>query len=296
MKKTFLALFLLAIGSVPSQATLTGWYKFDDSTNLGLDSSGQGKNASVRDVNGGAPTYSASGYDGGSAMFNGSANGSSSGGLLSLPINVNPAVVPNMTWGLWVKPSALTVSTAGSQVRDILSIDDGIWDRALAVDQRWAGNAPSYAAWNGVWAQSLGAPVTTNWTFLAAVYENNNSYGGLSGKLSVYVNGSLQATFGTSYGNSSANFIALGANPGWQSSPVEMFNGQMDNVFVYTGALSSSTISQLAAAGNPGALAIPEPSTYALVGLGTFALIGAYRRRHKSATGEQIAVGTAWVD
>lgn len=279
IKITSLVVLLLAIGSVPSQATLTGWYKFDDSTNLGLDSSGQGNNASVRDVNGGAPTYSASGYDGGSAMFNGSANGSSSGGLLSIPINVNPLVVPNMTWGLWVKPSALTVSTASSQVRDIISIDDGIWDRALAVDQRWPGNVPSYAAWNGSWAQSLGTSVTTNWTFLAAVYENNTAYGGMSGKISVYVNGSLQATFGSSYGSSSANFIALGANPGWQSSPVEMFNGQMDNVFVYTGALSSNTISQLAIAGNPGALAVPEPSTFVLFGLGVLALIVAYRRK-----------------
>jgi hypothetical protein len=279
MRKILLTLLLLAGGSVPSQATLTGWYKFDDATNLGLDSSGQGNNASVRDVNGGAPTYSASGYSGGSAMFNGSANGSSSGGLLSIPINVNPLVVPNMTWGLWVKPSALTVSTAGSQVRDILSIDDGIWDRTLAIDQRWAGNSPSYAAWNGVAAQSLGVSVSTNWTFLAAVYENNTSYGGLSGKLSVYVNGSLQATFGTSYGSSSASYIAVGANPAWQSSPVEMFNGQMDNVFVYNGALTSNTISQLAIAGNPGLLAVPETSTYALLGLGTIGILMALRRK-----------------
>jgi hypothetical protein len=59
-----------------------------------------------------------------------------------------------------------------------------------------------------------------------------------------------------------------------------MFNGQMDNVFVYTGALTGNTISQLATAGNPGALAIPEPSTYALFGLGALALIVAYRRRN----------------
>jgi len=41
---------------------------------------------------------------------------------------------------------------------------------------------------------------------------------------------------------------------------------------------------------------VPEPSSYVLCGLGALALIVAYRRRNKSATGEQIAVGTAWVD
>jgi hypothetical protein len=277
MTKIRLSLLLLAISSFSAQAQLTGWYKFDNSLNLGFDSSGNGNNAQVVNINGGAPTYSASGYDGGAAIFNGSSNGVSSGGLLSIPINVNPSVVPNMTWGVWVKPSALTAGTAGSQVRDILSTDDGIWDRALAVDNRFAGGG-SYAAWNGVWAQSLGTPVTTNWTFLAAVYENNTPYNGESGKISVYVNGSLQATFGSRYGASSANFISVGANPAWQSSPVEMFNGAMDNVFVYTGALSSNTIAQIATAGNPGALAVPEPSTYALFGIGAVGIMMAVRR------------------
>jgi hypothetical protein len=281
MTKTSLSLLLLAVSSFSAQAQLTGWYKFDNSSNLGLDSSGLGNNAQVIDVNGGAPTYSASGYDGGAAMFNGSSNGSSFGGLLSIPINVNPIVVPNMTWGVWVQPSALTAGTAGSQVRDILSTDDGIWDRALAVDNRFAGGG-SYAAWNGVWAQSLGTPVSTNWTFLAAVYENNIPYNGLGGKISVYVNGSLQATFGSSYGASSANFISVGANPAWQSSPVEMFNGLMDNVFVYTGALSSNTIAQIAADGNPGILAVPEPSTYGLFGIGAICMLISLRRKKTS--------------
>lgn len=270
-----LSLLVLAVCSFSAQAQLTGWYKFDNSSNLGLDSSGLGNNAQVIDVNGGAPTYSASGYDGGAAMFNGSSNGSSFGGLLSIPINVNPITVPNMTWGVWVKPSDLTVNTAGTQVRDILSIDNGDWDRALAVDNR--NFSPSYAAWNGIWAQSLDTPLSTNWTFLAAVYENN--YYGYDGRLSVYVNGALAKTFNTSYGPSSANVIAVGANPAWQSSPVEMFNGQMDNVFVYTGVVSSNTIAQIAAAGNPGILAVPEPSTYALFGMGTIGMLIALRRK-----------------
>ena len=266
--------------STGSASTLVGWYKFDDSSNLGLDSSGGGKHGTVVHVNGGAPTYSPSGYTGGAAMFNGSTNGTSSGGLVSIPINANPLVMPNMTWGLWVKPSTLTVNTAGTNVRNLISIDNGDWDRAIAVDNRFPGG-PSYGIWNGVWAQSLGLPVTTNWTFLAVTY-NNNHYGTLlngnpRGLISVYLNGVLQTTFESGYGSSSATSIALGANPAWQSSPVEMFNGLIDNVFVYDDSLSPTQVAKLNTDGSPVSL-VPEPSTGLLFMVGMAALLSRRNR------------------
>jgi len=84
MKKLFLIL-ILAGSSFSAHAQLTGWSEFDDSSNLGLDSSGQGNNASVIGINGGAPTYSAAGYQGGSAMFNGSLDGASSVAFFQSP-------------------------------------------------------------------------------------------------------------------------------------------------------------------------------------------------------------------
>jgi len=271
----------LAWGVSAQASTLIGWYKFDDANNLGLDSSGGGKHGTVVDVNGGAPTYTSSGYTGGAAMFNGSANGSSSGGLVSIPINANPLVMPNMTWGMWAKPSALTVSTAGTNVRNMLSIDDGIWDRAIAVDNRFGGG-PSYGIWNGSWAQSLGIPVTTNWIFLAVTYQNNfygTTVGGNpKGLISVYVNGALQTTFDSFYGSSSANVISLGANPAWQSSPVEMFNGLIDNVFVYDDSLTPTQVAQLQTDGSPVSL-VPEPSAGALLVLGCAGWAIVRRRR-----------------
>jgi len=281
MKKILQALiFTLLAVSKGSASTLVGWYQFDDSSNLGLDSSGGGKHGTVVDVNGGAPTYSSSGYTGGAAMFNGSTNGTSSGGLVSIPINANPLVMPNMTWGLWVKPSTLTVNTAGTNVRNLISIDNGDWDRAIAVDNRFPGG-PSYGIWNGVWAQSLGLPVTTNWTFLAVTY-NNNHYGTLlngnpRGLISVYLNGVLQTTFESGYGSSSATSIALGANPAWQSSPVEMFNGLIDNVFVYDDSLSPTQVAKLNTDGSPVSL-VPEPSTGLLFMVGMAALLSRRNR------------------
>ena len=282
MKKILQALiFTLLAVSKGSASTLVGWYQFDDSSNLGLDSSGGGKHGTVVDVNGGAPTYSSSGYTGGAAMFNGSTNGTSSGGLVSIPINANPLVMPNMTWGLWAKPSTLTVNTAGTNVRNILSIDDGIWDRAIAVDNRFGGGA-SYGIWNGSWAQSLGIPVSTNWIFLAVTYQNNyygTTVGGNpKGLISVYVNGSLQTTFDSFYGSSSSTTIALGANPAWQASPVEMFNGLIDNVFVYDDSLSPTQVAKLNTDGSPVSL-VPEPSSGMLLVAGLAALAVMRRRR-----------------
>jgi len=266
--------------STSSASTLVGWFKFDDSANLGLDSSGKGNNGVVVDVNGGIPTYASSGYTGGAAMFNGSSNGSSSGGLINIPINANPLVMPKMTWGIWVKPSVLTANTAGSNVRNLISIDNGDWDRAIAVDNRFSGS-PAYGIWNGVWAQSLGLPVTTNWTFLAVTY-NNNHYGTLlngnpRGLISVYLNGVLQTTFESGYGSSSATSIALGANPAWQSSPVEMFNGLIDNVFVYDDSLSPTQVAKLNTDGSPVSL-VPEPSTGLLFMVGMAALLSRRNR------------------
>ena len=274
----------LAAGVSAQASTLIGWYKFDDANNLGLDSSGGGKHGTVVDVNGGAPTYTSSGFTGGAAVFNGSANGSSSGGLVSIPINANPLVMPNMTWGMWAKPSALTVSTAGTNVRNMLSIDDGIWDRAIAVDNRFEGG-PSYGIWNGSWAQSLGIPVTTNWIFLAVTYQNNfygTTVGGNpKGLISVYVNGALQTTFDSFYGSSSANVISLGANPAWQASPVEMFNGLIDNVFVYDDSLTPTQVAQLQTDGSPVSL-VPEPSAGALLVLGLGGVMALRRVRRKA--------------
>ena len=281
--KKFLQIALIAAITIStsSASTLVGWFKFDDSANLGLDSSGKGNNGVVVDVNGGIPTYASSGYTGGAAMFNGSSNGSSSGGLINIPINANPLVMPKMTWGIWVKPSVLTANTAGSNVRNLISIDNGDWDRAIAVDNRFSGS-PAYGIWNGVWAQSSGIPISNNWTFLAVTYDNNyygtTLNGNPKGLISVYVNGALLTTFDSAYGSSSATSIALGANPAWQASPVEMFNGLIDNVFVYDDSLTQTQISQLNTDGSPVSL-VPEPSAISLLAIGLSGLAMMRRRR-----------------
>jgi hypothetical protein len=98
------------------------------------------------------------------------------------------------------------------------------------------------------------APSTTDWTFLAAVYNQPTN------SLTFYVN--AQSFTATSSFGPSNSFFDIGHNPGFG----EFFNGSIDNVFVYDEALSSSQIAEIRA--NGFATAVPEPSPIVLVGLG----------------------------
>ena len=99
-----------------AEAILIGLYEFNDSNNLGLDTSGNNNNAN----NNGA-VFDASGYEGGAASFNGSSS------FLRVSTNVNPSVLPQLTWGAWVKPDL----TNG--IRTVLSGDDGGFDRTINI-------------------------------------------------------------------------------------------------------------------------------------------------------------------
>ncbi|EAZ88407.1 hypothetical protein [Crocosphaera chwakensis] len=65
----------------------------NDQNNLGIDTSGSGNNA----TNFGA-LFESQGYEGGAATFSG-------GAYLQSTIDPNPSVLPQMTWGAWVKPT-----------------------------------------------------------------------------------------------------------------------------------------------------------------------------------------------
>lgn len=271
MKKTTLVLCFAAglisymcVGTAKA-ATLVGWYQFDDPNNLGLDSSGNNNNGTLYN-DGILPVYSSSGIHGGSAFFNGTFNTQNSnfqggGGMINVPINTGPTAIPNMTWGAWIKPMQVDYG------RYVISSDTYNGGRTLGIDNRASDN---YAANTGTvnpWFYNTGvAPSTANWIFIGGVYQNNH-YSQGSGLLTMYVGNQIFTSIVTSFNNSSPSFTSIGGNAGTE----RYWNGYIDNVFIMNGAINQSQMADIIS--NPTlspqlALAIPEPSTFAIIGIG----------------------------
>ncbi len=250
------AMLFLSGTTLPAQAGLIGLYQFDDASNLGKDTSGNHNDATDNGA-----TFTNSGYQGGAAHFDGSS-------FLSVAIDVNPTVLPQMTWGAWVKPDVLSAST----VQTVLSSDNGGFDRTITIDYRGGGGASSFSAYtsSGVWASGV-APSTSQWEFVAAVYDASKV------SLTFYANGQsfqISSSFGPSQ-----TFFDIGNDPSFG----QLFLGSIDNVFVYDQALTASQIATIQSNGFPPASTVPEPSSFALMGLGGLGLaIRAMKRRRAS--------------
>ncbi|MBU6277391.1 MAG: hypothetical protein KGQ61_12205 [Planctomycetes bacterium] len=245
-----LAAGALVADAVPGRAELIGLYQFDDAGDLGLDTSGMGNNA----TNVGATATT--GFQGGAAYLNGSA-------YLRSPIDITVAALPRMTWGAWAKPD-------GTQpIKTVLAGDNGSFDRGINIDFR-GGGGDSWSTFNGSGAVASGvAPSTTEWTFLAVVYDQSLS------TLTFYVNDQSWLS-STNFGDSHT-FFDIGHNPDFG----EFFYGGVDNVFVYDQALTSSEIASIRTTGFPGAVPEVDPGAAGNVAAFVAGVLSlAYRRRH----------------
>ena len=123
-----------------------------------------------------------------------------------------------------------------------------------------------------------------NWSMLTITYANNiydsNTKLYLDGNVLpiAFYNSDKDGQFPTSLNTPSTTYLTVGidtANPinpadGWMNP----YNGLMKNICVYNTALSSSQVSQLYTLQSA-----PEPSTYALFGLGAIGLLMVLRRK-----------------
>jgi hypothetical protein len=241
--------FVISTISV-AEASLIGLYQFNDSGNLGLDTSGNGNNA----TGSGSPTFTPSGFQGGGLSLDGS-------NYLRSPINVDPGTLPAMTWGAWAKPD-MTNSN-----RSVISSDNGSFDRGINIDIRPGG---LWSAFRGTGVTGLGgSPSTSGFTFLAGVYNQGTS------SMMFYVDGAF-INIATDFG-SSHPFFDIGHNPSFG----EFFVGTIDNVFVFDEALTAIQIDDIRTNGfpPPPPSAVPVPAAVWLFGTTLIGLVGFGKRR-----------------
>lgn len=228
------ALILLAIGFTTqiASAELVAFYPFEGDAN---DVSG---NANDGVVSGASLT--ASGYEGQAYSFDGSND------YISIPVNINPGVLPRVTMGAWVNTDAVNA------IRAVISHDDGGFDRNLNIDVRGSGTGYRYAAFTGFGVTAAGpdpAPVG-EWVFVAVRYDD------LANRMTLDV-GADRITVGANPGFGYST-TRIGSNPGFG----EYFDGRIDNVFIFDEFLSDRRIDAIRRGG--AAAVIPEPASVVL--------------------------------
>jgi hypothetical protein len=176
--------------------------------------------------------------------------------FITVPIDINPAAMPQVTFGAWVKSDV-----TDAVIRGIISHDDGGFDRTLDIDTR--GGGVRWCMFTGAGGACDGA-VTTDWTFLVARYDATAGLGQFT------VDGAHLGTFAVSNGAGLTN-TTIGRNPRFDFP----FVGLIDSAFFFDEYLTDA---QVDAIRTTGIQAVPEPSTAVLVIFGAFGL-GARRLR-----------------
>jgi len=214
-------------------ATLLAFYTFDDPNDPFADSSGNGNN--LAQGNGVAPSWGAD------IGFKGSGAHDFSGGTLVSPIDINAGLLPDMSWGAWVR-----TNNTSPGLRKIMGHDNGAWDRTLGLDSR--NGQFRYTSFTGFGRPVVGnlpGPANTeDWTFLAANYDSEDS------TVSVYVDVDassidddlVKVTEPARWNTGQATFAIGGLRP---DNTAELWDGAIDNVFVYEGILTDEEMKDL---------------------------------------------------
>lgn len=255
-KNPFAIIFALVVClgvSSNVQAGLMALYTFEGNA---IDVTGNGNNGTVFGA-----SLTANGFQGSAYQFDGLND------FISIPTNVNPGPLPQLTWGAWVNADRIT-GNPRSGVRQVLSHDNAGFDRSLGMDVRFGGGVPSdwstFAGSGGGLGSGIDV-VIGDWVFLAASYDQ------VAGQVKLYVNDQVFSTTGV-FGSGFSN-VRIGSNPGFG----EHFAGRIDNVFLFDEVLTDDRVADIR---DSGFQAVPEPSSITIFGLaGSLGLFSSRRRR-----------------
>lgn len=220
------AMRLGAVISAATIAVLSGQAKgqtlaiftFDDGA--AKDLSGNGVTTSL--VGSPGPTFGVSGYEGLGIATSGTS-------AVRVNLNINPAVVPKLTMGAWVKPTVVTTN------RHLLSHDNGGYDRDLDIDSR--GGGVGWSAFKGTGVLGYVPAVANQWQFVAVVYDD------VADTVMLYVDGVVKTGAGSpGAGNT---YMHIGNSTCCDQGII----GTIDGVFVLGEALSIARLDEIRSGG-----------------------------------------------
>jgi hypothetical protein len=208
-----------AVTTTTVTPALVGWWKLDNDVK---DSSGAGNNGTIV----GTPTYVAAGKVGASLKLNGTTDYVDCGNAASL--NISDVI----TLSAWIKPATL----ANSAYQTFISKGDNAY--VLAQSNTNLLQLSIYDT--GAWYQANSVAVTTafngSWHHVAGTFDGT--------EIRLYIDGKM-ASSALRVGaiNIDTYVLSIGRNSQQAS---RLFNGEMDDVRIYHGVLSTSDIVKLA--------------------------------------------------
>jgi hypothetical protein len=247
------------LAATPANAALVGYYNFDDPSNLGADSSGNGNNLTVyssSDVG-----YSASGVEGGAVTFDGN-------GYLSTTSGSTPASFPTGNSDYTISVSFKTTATQALSGIPLTLLGWGDYSAGGPNDSNalrllLPGAEGGQGVNNYWWYSDLQGHATVDdglWHTIVASYDGTTR--------SIYLDGTLLGTDTPGVNDATSNNFAIGlADP--LSTTNASFIGSIDNVAIFTSALTPTGVADT----------IPEPASLAVLSIGTLGLGAAKRRK-----------------
>lgn len=147
---------------------------------------------------------------------------------IEVPLNINPDTFPELTITVWARSTQIELD---EEVMQIVSHDDGEFDRSLGIDYRGGGTGWSAATKEGILGYS--AVRYEHWTFLAVTYNQAKE------RTVLHVGDKIFESKSTS-GNG-WDYLHIGANPTFG----EYFVGDIDDLRIYNRVLSEKELEAL---------------------------------------------------